>query len=76
MNTIGRGLLLVALTAERRTVDTHPGTGVHTRTAAGVLSRSSTVDADDLGYQPQLSVTTLSGYGRSARSALTGYVTC
>jgi hypothetical protein len=46
------------------------------QTAAGTLSTSQTVDADNLVYQPRLSVTTLTSYGWSARSALTGYVTC
>jgi len=46
------------------------------QTAAGTLSTSSTVDADNLVYQPRLSVTTLTTYGWTARSALTGYVSC
>jgi hypothetical protein len=47
-----------------------------TQTAAGTLSTSQTVDADNLVYQPRLSVTTLTSYGWTAQSALTGYVTC
>ena len=46
------------------------------QTAAGTLSTNQTVDADSLAYQPRLSVTTLTSYGWSAQSALTGYVTC
>ena len=46
------------------------------QTAAGTLSTSSTVDADNLVYQPRLSVTTLTSYGWTARSALTGYISC
>ena len=46
------------------------------QTAAGTLSTSQTVDADNLAYQPRLSVTTLTSYGWTAQSALTGYVTC
>jgi hypothetical protein len=47
-----------------------------TQTAAGTRSTSQTVDADNLAYQPRLSVTTLTTYGWTARSALTGYITC
>src|SRR3954447_5050865 len=46
------------------------------QTAAGTLSTSAGVDADNLAYQPRLSVTTLTSYGWTAQSALTGYVTC
>jgi hypothetical protein len=46
------------------------------QTAAGTLSTSQTVDADNLAYQPRLSVTTLTSYGWTAQSALTGYVSC
>jgi len=46
------------------------------QTAASTLSTSQTVDADNLAYQPRLSVTTLTSYGWTARSALTGYVSC
>jgi len=46
------------------------------QTAAGALSTSSTVDADNLVYQPRLSVTTLTTYGWTAQSALTGYISC
>ncbi len=46
------------------------------QTAAGTLSASSTADADNLAYQPRLSVTTLTSYGWSTQSALTGYVSC
>jgi hypothetical protein len=46
------------------------------QTAAGTLSTGQTVDADNLVYQPRLSVTTLTSYGWTAQSALTGYVTC
>jgi hypothetical protein len=46
------------------------------QTAAGTLSTSQTVDADNLVYQPRLSVTTLTSYGWTARSALTGIITC
>ena len=42
----------------------------------GTLSTSQTVDADNLAYQPRLSVTTLTSYGWTAQSPLTGYVTC
>ena len=46
------------------------------QTTAGVLSTSSTVDADNLAYQPRLSVTTLTTYGWTAQSAPTGYISC
>jgi hypothetical protein len=46
------------------------------QTGAGTLSTSQTVDADNLAYQPRLSVTTLTSYGWTAQSPLTGYVTC
>jgi hypothetical protein len=46
------------------------------QTSAGTLTTSTTVDADNLVYQPRLSVTTLTSYGWTAQSALTGYVTC
>ena len=46
------------------------------QTAASTLSTSQTVDADNLVYQPRLSVTTLTSYGWTKQSALTGYVTC
>jgi hypothetical protein len=46
------------------------------QTAPGTLSTSQTVDADNLAYQPRLSVTTLTSYGWSTQSALTGYVSC
>ena len=46
------------------------------QTAVGTLSTSQTVDADNLVYQPRLSVTTLTSYGWTTRSVLTGYVTC
>jgi hypothetical protein len=46
------------------------------QTAPGTLSTSQTVDADNLVYQPRLSVTTLTSYGWSTQSALTGYVSC
>ena len=46
------------------------------QTAAGTLFTSDTVDADNLVHQPRLSVTTLTGYGWTAQSALTGYVSC
>jgi hypothetical protein len=44
--------------------------------AAGVLSTSQTVDADNLNLQPRLSVTTLTSYGWTAQSAISGYITC
>jgi hypothetical protein len=47
-----------------------------TQTAAGTLSTSQSVDADNLAYQPRLSVTTLTSYGWTAQTPLTGYVTC
>lgn len=47
-----------------------------TQTTAGTLSTSQTVDADNLALQPRLSVSTLTSYGWTAQSALTGYVTC
>ena len=56
-------------------VNAHLADGTVTRwptTSAGTLSTSSTVDADGLVYQPRLSVTTLTSYGWTARSALTG----
>ena len=46
------------------------------QTAAGTLSTSSTVDADNLVYQPRLSVTTLTTYGWTAQSAISGYISC
>jgi hypothetical protein len=46
------------------------------QTSPSTLSTSQTVDADNVVYQPRLSVTTLTSYGWSAQSALTGYVTC
>jgi hypothetical protein len=46
------------------------------QTGAGTLSTSQTVDADNLVYQPRLSVTTLTSYGWTARSAVTGIITC
>ena len=46
------------------------------QTAPGTLSTSASVDAGNLGYQPRLSVTTLTTYGWTARSALTGVITC
>ena len=46
------------------------------QTTAGTLSTSQTVDADNLAYQPRLSVTTLTNYGWTAQSALTGYISC
>jgi hypothetical protein len=44
--------------------------------AAGVLSTSAVVDADNLAYQPRLSVTTLTSYGWTSQSPLTGYISC
>jgi hypothetical protein len=44
--------------------------------AAGTVSTSQTVDADNLAYQPRLSVTTLTSYGWTARSAISGYISC
>jgi hypothetical protein len=44
--------------------------------AAGVLFTSQTVDADNLALQPRLSVTTLTSYGWTAQSAVSGYITC
>ncbi|HEV7187139.1 MAG TPA: hypothetical protein VGN28_04530 [Blastococcus sp.] len=46
------------------------------QTAPGTLSTSQTVDAGNLSYQPRLSVTTLTSYGWTAQSALTGYISC
>ena len=46
------------------------------QTVAGTLSTSQSVDAGNLVYQPRLSVTTLTSYGWTAQSALTGYVSC
>jgi hypothetical protein len=46
------------------------------QTAAGTLTASSTADADNLAYQPRLSVTTLTSYGWTTQSALTGYLSC
>jgi hypothetical protein len=46
------------------------------QTAAGTLFTSATVDADNLVYQPRLSVTTLTTYGWTKQSALTGYISC
>ena len=42
----------------------------------GALSTSETVDADNLAYQPRLSVTTLTSYGWTAQSAMSGYISC
>jgi hypothetical protein len=47
-----------------------------TQTAAGTLSTSQTVDADNLVYQPRLSVTALTSYGWTAQSAISGYISC
>lgn len=47
-----------------------------TQTGAGTLSTSQTVDAGNLAYQPRLSVTTLTSYGWTARSAISGYISC
>ena len=47
-----------------------------TQTAVGTLSTSQTVDADNLAYQPRLSVTTLTSYGWTAQSAISGYISC
>ena len=44
--------------------------------AAGTLSTSQVVDADNLAYQPRLSVTTLTSYGWTAQSAISGYISC
>ena len=41
-----------------------------------ILSTSQTVDADNLAYQPRLSVTTLTSYGWTAQSAISGYISC
>jgi hypothetical protein len=46
------------------------------QTAAGTLSTNQNVDADNLVYQPRLSVTTLTSYGWTARSAISGYISC
>jgi uncharacterized membrane protein len=46
------------------------------QTAPGTLSTSQTVDADNLAYQPRLSVTTLTNYGWTAQSAISGYISC
>jgi hypothetical protein len=46
------------------------------QTAAGALSTSASVDAGYVGYQPRLTVTTLTTYGWTAQSALSGYITC
>jgi len=46
------------------------------QTAAGTLFTSQTVDADNLAYQPRLSITTLTSYGWTAQSAVTGYISC
>jgi hypothetical protein len=40
------------------------------------LSTSDTVDADALVYQPRLSVTTLTSYGWTAQSAISGIISC
>jgi len=40
------------------------------------LSTSDTVDADALIYQPRLSVTTLTSYGWTAQSAISGIISC
>jgi hypothetical protein len=47
-----------------------------TQTAAGTLTTSQTVDADNLAYQPRLSVTTLTSYGWTAQTAVSGYISC
>jgi hypothetical protein len=46
------------------------------QTAVGTLSTSQTVDADNLAYQPRLSVSTLTSYGWTAQSAVSGYISC
>jgi len=46
------------------------------QTAAGTLFTSQTVDADNLSLQPRLSVTTLTSYGWTAQSAVSGYISC
>jgi hypothetical protein len=46
------------------------------QTAAGTLSTGQTVDADYLVYQPRLSVSTLTSYGWTAQSAISGYISC
>jgi hypothetical protein len=46
------------------------------QTAAGTLSTSATVDADNLVYQPRLSVSTLTSYGWTAQSTISGYLSC
>lgn len=46
------------------------------QTAAGTLSTSTTVDADNLAYQPRLSVSTLTSYGWTAQSTISGYISC
>ena len=47
-----------------------------TQTPAGTLSTSQTVDADNLAYQPRLSVTTLTSYGWTAESAKSAVLAC
>jgi hypothetical protein len=46
------------------------------QTAAGTLSTGQIVDADNLSYQPRLSVTTLTSYGWTAQTAVSGYISC
>jgi hypothetical protein len=45
-------------------------------TAADTLSTSDTVDADALAHQPRLSVSTLTSYGWTAQSTISGYISC
>jgi hypothetical protein len=40
------------------------------------LTTSQTVDADNLAYQPRLSVTTLTSYGWTAQTAISGVISC
>jgi len=58
-------------------VDAHLKDGsVYPMTQTAALTTSAAVDADNLVLQPRLSVTTLTGYGWTATSAITPVLSC
>ena len=75
MTGIRRTLILSGQTATAIVGASVPASAAP-RTAADVLTTSSTVDADNLASQPRLSVTTPTTYGWTGSAPQTAVVSC
>jgi hypothetical protein len=78
MNTVRRGLLLVPLTVAVILGASVPAWAAFSDpvTASPAIGTIAVTAPSTVGYQPRLSVSTLTSYGWTAESARTGVISC